>query len=92
MPLPSDDHLYFVYLLASRPYGTLYVGMTNDLLRRVIEHREGKGGAFTRRYNAHRLVWYEQHQYVEEANAREKAIKKWRRGWKIGLIEETNPH
>ena len=96
-PMACDPH-YFVYMLASRRRGTLYTGVTNDLYRRVLEHRGGEGGEggegarFTARYKVHSLVWYEQHGDVEVAIAREKAIKKWRRAWKINLIEQTNPH
>ena len=88
----SRDHLYFVYMLASKRRGTLYVGVTNDLYRRTLEHRNGDGSRFTARHLIYDLVWYEQHGDVELAIAREKAIKKWRRAWKIALIEETNPH
>ena len=84
------EHTYYVYILASQVRGTLYIGVTNDLARRLGEHRAGKGGAFTRRYGVHRLVWYEAWQDVELAIAREKAIKKWRRDWKINLIERDN--
>ena len=87
----ARDHLYFVYILASRRHGTLYVGVTNDLYRRVLEHRSGEGGQFSRRYRTHKLVWFELHGDIELAIAREKAIKRWRRSWKIALIEETNP-
>ena len=84
------EHSYTVYILASGTRGTLYTGVTNDLARRLDEHRNGEGGAFTRRYNVTRLVWYEEWQDVELAIAREKAIKKWRRDWKINLIEKDN--
>ena len=86
------DHLYFVYMLASKHRGTLYVGVTNDLHRRVLEHRSGEGGKFSAKYRVHDLVWFEQYADIEVAIAREKAIKKWRRAWKIALIEEQNPH
>lgn len=82
---------YFVYIMASQKYGTLYVGMTNDLIRRVYEHKHGLTGGFTRRYNVHRLVYYEQTNDVLSAIQREKQLKKWYRKWKIGLIEEGNP-
>ena len=84
------NHSYFVYILASRERGTLYVGVTNDLARRVREHRTGEGGVFTRRYGVHRLVWYEAHLDIDVAIAREKAIKKWNRDWKVNLIERDN--
>ena len=85
------DHMYFVYLLASRHNGTLYCGVTNDLLRRVAEHRRGEGVGFTRRYGVTRLVWFESHTDINEAILREKRIKKWNRAWKIGMIEAGNP-
>ena len=86
------DHHYFVYLLASRKNGTLYCGVTNDLLYRVNQHVAGEGSAFTRKYNIHSLVWYEEHQYIDAAIVREKIIKKWNRSRKINTIEEENPN
>ena len=86
------EHLYFVYILASRRNGTLYVGVTNDLVRRILEHREGKVEGFTKRYEVHRLVCFERHGDIQEAIAREKRLKRWRRDWKIELIETENPH
>lgn len=83
---------YFVYLLASQRLGTLYIGVTNDLLRRVHEHRIKAVSGFTAKYNVTRLVWYETHDPVESAIRREKQIKGWRRAWKIALIEEQNPN
>ncbi|EFL90284.1 GIY-YIG nuclease family protein [Ahrensia sp. R2A130] len=88
--MPRDHH-YYAYLLTSRPHGTLYCGVTNDLYRRLLEHREGKAAGFTNKYDVHRLVWFEEHGDIELAIAREKAIKKWNRAWKIRLIEEGNP-
>jgi putative endonuclease len=85
------DHEYFVYLLASGPYGTLYIGVTNDLIRRVIEHREGQVAGFTKRYGIKLLVYFERHGAIDEAIAREKVLKRWRRDWKISLIERDNP-
>ncbi|MBO9706577.1 MAG: GIY-YIG nuclease family protein [Caulobacter sp.] len=82
---------YHVYLLASRRNGTLYVGVTGDLSRRVWEHREGRTPGFTQRYGVTRLVWYEAFADVNDAIAAEKRIKRWRRGWKLRLIEERNP-
>jgi putative endonuclease len=82
---------YFVYVLASRQDGTLYVGVTNDLVRRVAEHREGAIAGFTAKYGVKRLVWYEVHDSVEAAIRREKRLKKWSRAWKVALIEEANP-
>jgi len=86
------DHAYFVYMLASGRYGTLYVGVTNDLFRRVSEHREGLVPGFTRRYAVKNLVWHEQHSDIRDAIAREKVLKRWRRDWKISLLEAKNPH
>ena len=82
---------YFVYILASRKHGTLYVGVTNDLGRRIFEHRDGTGSKFTREYRVHRLVYAEEFQDVTEAIAREKAMKEWKRAWKVQLIEAANP-
>ncbi|MDG4866474.1 GIY-YIG nuclease family protein [Guyparkeria sp. 1SP6A2] len=80
-----------VYLLASRRNGTLYVGVTSDLVKRVWQHRNDLVEGFTRRYGVHTLAWYETHPTMEGAIAREKAIKKWNRAWKIRLIEAFNP-
>ena len=80
-----------VYLLASGRDGTLYIGVTSDLLRRVHEHRTDVVAGFTRRYRVHTLVWFEQHATMETAIAREKALKEWKRAWKVALIEAANP-
>ncbi|MBL8520535.1 MAG: GIY-YIG nuclease family protein [Betaproteobacteria bacterium] len=82
---------YFVYLITNQPYGTLYIGVTNILARRVYEHREGLVEGFSKDRGLSRLVWYEVHQDVNEAIAREKRIKKWHRDWKINLIQAMNP-
>ena len=82
---------YWVYLLASRRYGTLYLGVTGDLVRRVSEHKTKAVPGFTAQYGVERLVWFEAHNDPSGAIAREKALKKWRRDWKIRLIEEQNP-
>ena len=82
---------YFVYLPASGKNGTLYTGVTNDVLRRVSEHREEVIKGFTSRYGVKRLVWYEVHTTVRAAIQREKNIKHWSRAWKIALIEAENP-
>jgi putative endonuclease len=84
------DHNYYVYLLASRRNGTLYCGVTNDLARRVKEHRQGTAEGFTSKYRVTRLVWFELHSDINEAILREKRIKKWNRDWKIALIEASN--
>ncbi len=80
-----------VYLLASQRNGTLYVGVTSDLVNRVWQHRTDEMDGFSKKYNVHLLVWYEQHPSMESAIIREKAIKKWKRAWKVVLIEESNP-
>ena len=82
---------YFVYILASRQNGTLYVGVTNDLVRRGYEHREGQGTGFTSRYGVKRLVYFEIFDDVGRAIQREKTIKHWSRAWKISLIKSRNP-
>ena len=82
---------YWVYMLASARYGTLYIGITNNLGRRTYEHRTDAVNGFTSRYGVHRLVWYESYEDVTEAIAREKQLKHWNRDWKIRLIEEFNP-
>ena len=79
------------YMLASRRNGTLYVGVTSDLINRLYQHRESQSDGFTKDYGVHRLVWFEQHATMEHAIIREKRIKKWNRSWKIMLIEEANP-
>jgi putative endonuclease len=81
---------YYVYILAS-PSRTLYIGVTNDLIRRLHEHRSGLGSEFTKRYNIHRLVYYESTNSAPVAIEREKEIKKWRRAKKVSLIEHKNP-
>ncbi|MFM7446594.1 MAG: GIY-YIG nuclease family protein, partial [Tabrizicola sp.] len=85
------EHTYFVYLMASRWNGTLYCGVTNNLLRRVVEHRDGAAEGFTAKYGVSRLIWFEQHSDINEAVLREKRINKWNREWKVRLIEERNP-
>ena len=82
---------YFVYIMASAPNGTLYIGVTNDLLRRAAEHRTGAIPGFTKRHRVHRLVYFETHEDVEAAIHREKLLKDWDRDWKKNLIEKDNP-
>ena len=82
---------YYVYLLASGRHGTLYLGVTNDLIRRIYEHRTKAVPGFTSRYGVNRLVWFESYGDPVSAITREKQIKKWRRDWKIALIERDNP-
>ena len=81
----------FAYILASKKIGTLYTGVTNDLIRRVMEHRDGTIKGFTSRYKVHKLVWYEHFDHVDDAIACEKRIKEWKREWKLELIEKFNP-
>ena len=80
-----------VYILASERNGTLYVGVTSNLVKRVWEHKNDLVQGFTKRYGVHTLVWYESHETMESTIARERAIKEWRRAWKLELIEERNP-
>jgi len=80
-----------IYILANRPNGTLYTGVTSDLVKRVWEHRSDFVEGFTKRYGVHRLVYFELHDRIDDAIVREKQIKKWNRAWKIDLIEKSNP-
>ena|ERR1700680_1171018 len=82
---------YFVYILASARNGTLYIGVTNDLARRVWEHREGMVAGFTKRYDVKMLVYFEEFGEIGLAIQRETRLKKWKRRWKLELIEKTNP-
>jgi putative endonuclease len=82
---------YYVYILASKPRGTLYIGVTNDLVRRVYEHKNEIIEGFTKRYGVHLLVHYEQCKNVASVIWREKRLKKWNREWKLQLIERENP-
>ena len=81
-----------VYILASRPHGSLYIGVTSNLVKRVWEHKNNAVEGFTKRYNIHHLVWYELHDSMESAIIREKRLKNWKREWKIRLIEDMNPN
>ena len=80
-----------VYILASKPYGTLYIGVTSNLAGRIEAHRNGSVDGFTKQYGVHMLVYFEVHAHMYEAIQREKRLKKWNREWKIRLIEELNP-
>ena len=82
---------YYVYIMASKRNGTLYVGVTNDLIRRTYEHREGLADGFTKKYGVKTLVYYELHDDIARAIQREQNLKRWRREWKIDLIEKANP-
>ena len=83
---------YYVYILASKRNGTLYTGITNNLIRRVYEHKNDMIDSFTKKYHVHKLVYYEQTDDINSAIQREKQLKKWRRQWKIDLIEKNNPN
>ncbi len=85
------EYAYFVYILASKRNGTLYVGVTSDLYGRIVEHRDGLVPGFTKRHGVGMLVYFEEHDDVDEAIRREKRIKRWRRTWKMELIETKNP-
>ena len=81
----------YLYILTNKPYATLYTGVTSDLPARLDAHRRGVGSAFTRKYGLNRLVYYEIHDLVADAIQRETSIKRWKRDWKIELIEKVNP-
>jgi len=83
---------YYVYILASKRNGTLYIGVTNDLIRRVYEHKNELIEGFTEKYGVHRLVYFEETSDIESAILREKRLKKWNRKWKLELIEKGNPN
>ncbi|WP_426437948.1 GIY-YIG nuclease family protein [Bradyrhizobium genosp. P] len=83
--------MYYVYILASRRHGTLYIGVTNSVQKRLEQHKIGKGSSFVKTYGVYRLVHVESYQRAEEAITREKQLKKWKRDWKIELIERDNP-
>jgi putative endonuclease len=85
------ERTYFVYIVANRKHGAIYTGVTNDLVRRTYEHREGLVEGFTKTHGCKHLVWYEVYQDIEAAILQEKRIKKWLRGWKEELIETVNP-
>ena len=87
-----DDKTFYVYILASKPYGTLYIGVTSDLVQRVYQHKNKEAKGFTNKYGVDKLVYYELHYDAYEAFQREKRMKKWNRQWKIDLIEQNNPH
>jgi putative endonuclease len=82
--------MFHVYILASRRHGTLYIGVTNSLSKRLEQHRDGDGSSFVKAYGVHRLVYVESYDRVDEAIAREKQLKRWKRDWKIELIERDN--
>ena len=82
---------YYVYILASRKNGTLYIGVTNDLIRRIYEHKNKSISGFTSQYDVDQLVWFDQTDDVMSAISTEKRVKRWNRAWKVALIEKTNP-
>ncbi len=84
--------MFYVYILASSRNGTLYIGVTSQVVQRVWQHKQGLAEGFTKQYGLKTLVWYEQHDTAESAITREKQIKKWERKWKVGLIETENPY
>jgi putative endonuclease len=86
------DHVYSVYILASKRNGTLYIGVTANLIKRVYEHKNHLVDGFTKKYNVHNLVYYETTEDISSTIKREKQIKKWKRKWKIELIENKNPN
>jgi putative endonuclease len=81
----------YVYICANKRNGTLYIGVTSNLIKRIYEHKQGFVEGFTKRYDAHMLVWYEVYSSIDDAITREKNLKNWHRKWKIALIEEMNP-
>ena len=83
---------YYVYILASKIGGTLYIGVTNDLVRRIFEHKSNFVDGFTKKYGVKRLVYFEQYDDIENAIRREKRLKQWNRAWKVRLIESVNPN
>ena len=85
------DRRFYIYILANKRNGTLYVGVTGDLIRRVYQHREGTTGGFTHKYGVKRLVYFEVCEDAYEAIRREKQLKAWKRNWKLELIEKSNP-
>ena len=86
------ERVYAVYMLASKPHGTLYIGVTGDLVSRIAQHKSNESPGFTSQYKVHFLVWFEYHGEIGAAIQREKTMKKWPRQWKINLIERDNPH
>ncbi len=87
----KKEHRYYIYILANKKNGTLYIGVTNNLFNRIFQHKlKQNKNSFTAKYNINKLVYYEIYQYIEDAIKREKQLKKWKRQWKIGLIEKEN--
>ena len=90
--MSAMERIPCVCILASKPNGTLYIGVTSNIIKRIWEHENELVDGFTKQYHVHTLVWYEIHQNMESAITREKQIKKWNRQWKINLITDSNPH
>lgn len=88
----SNHHVYFVYILASKRNGTLYIGVTNDLTKRVLEHKDKIIKGFTSKYGVDKLVYFESYQYINDAIKRETNLKAWKRKWKLELIEAENKY
>lgn len=91
-PLPNEERVYAVFILAGKLNGTLYIGVTGDLISRIAQHKTGEVKGFTQKYKVHTLVWYENSGDVSLAVQREKTMRKWPRQWKINLIERDNLH
>ena len=89
--MSATDRSYCVYIMTNRPFGSLYIGVTNDLFRRAYEHRNDQGGSFTRKYNLKRLVYFESFPDPAHAIQREKTLKRWPREWKLTAINDFNP-
>ena len=83
---------FYVYIMASKRYGTLYIGITSDIVKRASEHKSGIADGFTKKYKIKMLVYYERHETAESAIVREKQMKEWKRSWKLELIEKSNPN
>ncbi len=87
-----EERVYAVYILASKPHGTLYIGVTGDIVSRITQHKSGEVPGFTSKYGVKTLVWFDYFGEVDSAIQREKTMKKWPRNWKINLIERDNPY
>ena len=89
--MAKGNNRYYVYILAGKRNGTLYIGVTSDLVRRIFEHKNDLVDGFTKEYGVHKLVYYEATDSIDSAIAREKQLKKWNRAWKVRLVEKANP-
>jgi putative endonuclease len=88
----SAEKCFYVYIMASKRYGTLYIGVTSNFVKRMWEHKNELADGFTKKYRVKMLVWYERHENAESAIIREKQLKEWKRPWKLELIEKSNPN